>query len=57
MHQTDMEWQLSEEFSAIFSCTDMTFKDMIDVTMGKKILEFTLTEVNKHHSRKIVSNK
>lgn len=23
-----------EEFSGIFSCTDMMFKDMIDITMG-----------------------
>lgn len=35
----------------------MTFKDMIDVTVGKKIFQFTLTEVNKHHSGQIASNK
>lgn len=36
----------------------MTFKDMIDVViMGKEILQFTLTEVNKHHGGKNASNK
>lgn len=46
-----------EEFSGSFSCTDMMFKDMIDITMVQKITEFTLTEVKKHHSGKIASNK
>lgn len=46
-----------KSFLGFFSCTDMTFKDMIDVTVGKKIFQFTLTEVNKHHSGQIASNK
>jgi len=46
-----------EEFSGIFSCTDMKFKDMINVIMGKEILQFTVTEVNKNCGGKFTSDK
>lgn len=36
-----------EQFSSIFSFTDMKSKDMTSVIMGKEILQIHLTEVNK----------